>query len=45
MLDGEVVRAQDVEDRAHVLKMFGPSGAVDEDVVEEDEDEAAQEVV
>ena len=39
----EPVRAEDVEDRAQVSEMLRPGGAVDQDVVEEDEDKATEE--
>jgi hypothetical protein len=38
-LDEEAVLMKNVEDGAHMVKVVGPRGAVDEDVVEEDEDE------
>jgi hydrogenase maturation factor len=45
LLDGELVVAQHLEHGANVLEVLRPCGAVDEDVVEENEDEAAQEAV
>jgi hypothetical protein len=40
-LDEEPVLVEDSEGSAYVLKMFRPRAAVDEDVIEEDEDKAA----
>jgi hypothetical protein len=37
------VLVENVEDGAHVTKVIGPHGAVDEDIIEEDEDEPTEE--
>ena len=42
-LDVQLVLAQDVEDDAQVLKVLGPGRAVNEDIIEEDEDAPAEE--
>jgi hypothetical protein len=41
-LDKELVLVQNVEDSADMTQVLGPRAAEDEDVVEEDEDEGAQ---
>jgi hypothetical protein len=45
LLECEPVVTQHLEHGANVLQVLGPCRVVDEDVVEEDEDEAAQELV
>jgi hypothetical protein len=45
VFDEEPLLMEDGEDSADVLEMFHPRAVVDEDIVEEDEDEAAEEWV